>query len=106
MSKVSIGKTVDYKTLERALINAAEEVGWKARFQDQFYKSYKLGSVEQVQDYNATQVFLKGRLFNAMQIRIYGKRPTNSFHLWAGFPFGIASERRIQGYLSAVSRNL
>ncbi len=106
MSKVSIGKTVDYKTLETAIVKAAEEVGWKARFEDQFNKNYKLGSVEEVQDYDATQVFLKGRLFNAMQIRIYGKGPTDSFYVWTSYSHGVASERRVQEYLSAVSRNL
>jgi len=106
MSKVSIGKTVDYETLETALIKAAGEVGWKARVQDKFRKSYKLGSVEEVQNYASTQVLLKGRLFNSMRVKIYGKEPTDNFFVWTGFPHGIASERKVQEYLSAVSRNL
>lgn len=106
MSKVSIGKTVDYKTLETALVKAAEEMRWKAQVQDEFMKNYRLGSVQKVQDYNATQVFLRGRLFPAMRVRLYNKEPTDSFYVWTGFPFGVASERRVQEYLSAVSRNL
>ena len=106
MSKVDIGKTINYETLETALVKAAEEVGWKARFEDQFSKNYKLGSVKEIQNYDATQVFLKGRLFTAMQVRIYGKKPTDNFYVWAGFPHGVASEKSIQNYLSAVSRNI
>ena len=106
MSKVSIGKTIDYTTLETALVKAAEEMGWKARVEDRFNRSYKLGSVEEVQEYDDTHVYLKGRLLPAMQVIIFNKGPRDNFYIWSDFPFGFASERRVQEYLSAVSRNL
>ena len=106
MSKVNIGKVVDYKTLETALVKAAEEMGWKAQVQDKFNKNYRLGSVEEIQDYDVTQVTLKGRLFTAMQVRVYGKGSNNSFFVWTGLPFGYASERKVKQYLDAVSRHL
>jgi len=105
-NRVDIGKRVDYKTLETALIKAAEEVGWKARVQDRFKRNYRLGSVQETQDYCHTTVHLRGMLFPAIQVMIYSKKPTDCFYIWAGIPFGIASERRIQEYLSAVSANL
>ena len=40
MAKVEIGKVVTYEKLEKALIEAAEEVGWNARVEDEFRKSY------------------------------------------------------------------
>lgn len=106
MAKVDIGKTVNYKALETALIKAAEEMGWKAQVQDEFRKNYRLGSVQETQDYDGTQVFLTGRLFSAMQVRVHDKEPRDYFYVWTGFPHGFASNRRVKEYLSAVSRNL
>lgn len=106
MSEVRIGKTVDYKTLETALIKAAKEVGWKARIEDKFERNYKLGSVQETQDYSHTMVHLRGRLFPAMKVYIRNKGQLDWFGIWTGLPHGIASDRRIQEYLSAVSNNL
>ena len=106
MSEVSIGKTVDYETLETALVKAAEEMGWKARVKDKFNKNYRLGSVKETQDYDVTEVTLRGRLLTAMTVRVYGKGPKDNFYIWTGAPHGYASERRVQEYLSAVSNNL
>ncbi len=103
MAKVSIGKTVDYKTLETALLKAAKDIGLKAYVKDKFNKSYKLGSVKEVQEYNSTNLFLKGKLFNVMQVSIYGKKPTDYFFVEEK---GFASEKRVQEYLSAVSQYL
>ena len=102
MTKVNIGKTVNYETLETALVKAAKDVGWKAQVKDEFEKIYKLGSVKEVQVYDATNFFLRGKLFNAMQVRIYGKKPTDYFFVRMGF----ASEKRVQEYLNAVSQYL
>ncbi len=106
MSRVKIGKTVEYKALEVALIKAAEEMGWKAKVKDEYHKEYELGSVKKTQKYSSTTVNLKGKIFSAMKIIMYGKEPTSDFHVWAGFPFGSASEKKVQQYLSAVSENL
>ena len=105
-NKVRIGKQVDYKTLETALVKAAEEVGWKAKVKDEFNRNYKLGSVQETQDYSHTMVNLRGKVFSAVKVYIPDKNPSNSFFVWQGFPYGIASEKRVQEYLSAVSRNL
>lgn len=106
MTQVNMGKTVEYKTLETALLNAAEKMGWKAKIKDEFNKEYKLGSVQEVQNYNTTQVFLSGRLFPAMRVRVNKNFSINNFYVLSGFPFGIASEKKIKEYLSAVSDNL
>ncbi|MFH1503211.1 MAG: hypothetical protein ABIE36_00965 [Candidatus Diapherotrites archaeon] len=106
MGRVEIGKQVDYKTLETALVKAAEEIGWKAKVQDKFERNYKLGSVQETQDYSHTMVNLRGRVFPAMKVYISNKSPTDRFYVWQGFPCGLVSERKIQEYLSAVSRNL
>ncbi len=106
MGNVNIGKRVDYKTLETALVKAAEKVGWKTRIEDKFDKNYNLGSVQETKDYSHTIVHLKGRLFSAIKIYIPNKNQSNWFSIWQGLQHGIASEKRIKKYLSAVSENL
>jgi len=103
---VEIGRQVDYKTLETALIKAAEEVGWKAQVKDEFDTNYKLGSVQETQDYSHTMVHLRGRVFPAMKVYIPNKELSGRFFVWKGLSHGLASEKRVQEYLSAVSRNL
>jgi hypothetical protein len=107
--KVRIGKQVEYKTLETALVKAAEEVGWKAQVKDEFERNYhyQLGSVQETLDYSCTMINLRGRVFPAMKVYISNKNSfPNSFFVWQGFPFGVASQKKIQEYLNAVSRNL
>jgi len=106
MTAVKIGKLVDYETLETALIEAAEEVGWKADVQDTFRKSYELGSVQEVKTHDYTQISLKGRLFPAMKVIIDDKYPTDRFDIRTGLPHGVASESKVHAYLWEVSRNL
>ncbi len=109
---VDIGKKVDYKTLETALVKAAKEVGWKARVQDIFERNYKLGSVRETQDYSHTVVHLRGRIFPIMRIFVSNKNSSDHFDIWPefsilrGYSSGAAFEKGVKRYLSAVSRNL
>ena len=102
MTKVNLRKTVNYDTLETALVKAAKDVGWKAQVKDEFEKVYNLGSVKEAQVYDSTRFFLRGKLFNAMQVIIFNKEPRDYFFVYRGF----ASEKRVQEYLSAVSKYL
>ena len=79
MGRVSIGKRIDYKTLETALVKAAEEVGWKAQVKDEFERNYKLGPVQETQDYHHTMVHLRGKVFPAMKVYIPNKNLSDSF---------------------------
>ena len=104
MTKVDIGRIVEYKELETALIKAAEDVGWKARVTDEFRTDYKLGSVSEIRKYDGTLVCLRGKIFKALTVSIYNKNLTDSFYIrnLSGF----ASNKNIKKYLSAVSDNL
>jgi len=106
--RVDIGRQVDYKTLETALVKAAEEVGWKAQVKDEFDRNYKLDSVQETYDYSYTMVHLKGKVFPAMKVYISNKNrdSSDSFFVCQGFPYGVASSKSVQKYLSAVSENL
>jgi len=106
--RVDIGKQVNYKTLETALIEAAKEVGWKARIKDEFERNYKLGPAQKTQDYSHTMINLRGKVFPAMRIFIPDKNrnSSDSFFVWRGFPHGMASEKKVQKYLGAVSERL
>ena len=106
MTKVGIGRTVTYKDLERALLEAAKELGWKARVQDKFSTEYRLGSVQKVQEYDGTRVFLRGSFLPTMQVIINSKSPTDRFYVWSGAPFGVALPFEVRKYLEAVSRHL
>jgi len=103
---VRIGKTVDYKTLEKALVDAAEEVGWKVKLRDEFRRDYKLGSVKEVKSYESTCFLLRGKLLPAMRAYVYGKFPIDTFYIWMGFPCGFTSKKKIEQYLDNVSKNL
>ena len=106
MSKVEIGKTVDYPTLEKALIKAAEEVGLRATVKDKFEKGYKLGSLEETSTYSHTLISIGGILFPAMTLYLGDKNSRDCFIVWSGFPHGFASTGRVREYLNAVSKNL
>ncbi|MBI2045108.1 hypothetical protein HYT23_03550 [Candidatus Pacearchaeota archaeon] len=106
MKKVDIGRTVDYETLERALRSAAEKVGLRATFSDQYSEGYRLGSVQETKAYSHTIVNLSGRFLPAMEIIIYDKHPTNRFSVWSGLGWGFASKSTVKAYLSAVSEAL
>jgi len=108
MSQVNLPRNVPYEELERALVNAAEDVGWHARVEHKYSQDYKLGSVEEIQEYSGTQIHLRGRLLPAMRV-ITDKREvlfTDRFFIWTGLPFGFASKGKVKRYLEAVSRNL
>ena len=103
---VDIGKTVDYESLEKALIEAAEEVGWHAKVEDVKKKGYRLGSVREVEGYDYTDVHLRGRFLSAMDVMIHGKGVLERFTIFTGFPYGIARDPKVEKYLSAVSEKL
>ena len=104
--KVGIGRFVPYHELEKALVASAKEMGWKAKVEDNFRKEYDLQSNREIKIYEGTDICFRGRLFLAMQISLLDKEPTDGFFVYEGFPFGYASERKVNEYLSAVSRNL
>jgi len=105
-NRVDVGRNVDYKTLETALIKAAEEVGWTAKVRDKFKTTYKLGCVEGIQNYCYTDILLSRMFFQTMEVTLYGKEPANSFSVSTGPGSGFASDLSVRRYLNAVSRNL
>ena len=107
MVQVNLGRAVPYEKLEKALVSAAKDVGWDAKVEHRYEREFDLGSVSERETYSRTIIYLKGRFFPAAQVwlnRECGVREL-VFIEW-GFPFGMASERRIKRYLSAVSREL
>lgn len=104
--RVDLPKTVSGESLEEACIKAANELGYKAKPQDEFSRRYELGSIHQHDDYDRTNIRV-GNLLPALQVREVKKGEQQKyFFVWTGFPHGFASEKRIQEYLSAVSKYL
>ena len=77
MTKVDIGKKVEFEELITAFSKAADKLGWKTEVNDQFEKSYKLGSVKEIEKYSCTKVTLNKRFFgNVMNFNVYkNERP-------------------------------
>lgn len=129
-TKVSLKETVDYETLEAALIKAAEEVGWEAKVEDQYREVYKLGSVGVTQEYIFTEVKLRRRrpitsverlvtlggrllplrekLFPVATVELFNKEPSDRFDICTDGSsyYGDASKGQVEQYLAAVSREL
>lgn len=103
---VNLPRPVSGKKLERACIEAAEDLGYKAKTLDEYRTSYSLRSVHRNQDYNETNVRI-GNLMPLLQVRGIKKgREQDRFFIYTGFPHGFGSEAKIQKYLSEVSRHL
>ncbi len=106
MTKVDITKTVEYSTLEDALRKAAKEVGWKFSVRDVFEKSYKLGSAQEIKEYNYTVVRLSSEdSTDRATVIIYDRTPKDKFIINKSV-LGYTTEEEIKKYLDAVSRNL
>ena len=105
-STVDLGKNIQYNDLESAIIKAAKEVGLKTKIKHRYSKGYRLGSVKEVQTYINTKIMLRGMLFPAMEIIMYGKEVRNYFDLSLGFGYGFASKRKVRKFLEALSENI
>lgn len=105
MTFVNMKKEVDCVTLEKALLEAAKEMGWKAKVKEKFRRGYSLSSGKETQSYVHTRIKLKGRILPAMEI--YFKKENLWFEFGGDWPFsGIASKGKIKKYLNTVSENL
>lgn len=80
-NRVEIGRKVDYQTLEKALVDAAEEIGLNADVKDRFKHDYVLGSLKKVKRYDGTEVGISGRFFTEFVITIKNKNPIDYFHI-------------------------
>lgn len=108
MVGVELGRKVEYEVLEKALLEAAHEMGMRASVRDITRMDYQLGSVREVQEYVRTDISLRGRVLPQMQVSV-DKRdsPKISYFFIDGVPFGgFASPKKVKRYLDAVSKNL
>lgn len=105
-SRVELGKKVNYSDLEKALLNAALDLGWKAEIKQEFDRKFVLGSVKEVDEYSRTLVRVRSRLLPQLRISLYDRDTPSSFSLYNGFPYGFASDKKAKEYLEAVSMHL
>ena len=105
-TRIDLPKKVTGENLEEACINAAEEMGYRAKPTDEFRKRYSLGSIQEHSDYDETNIRI-GNLLPALQVRGINKgREQDIFYVWTGWPHGIASDKKVQQYLSTISKYL
>ena len=106
MVQVEIGRTVSFDSLETAVRDAAEEMGWKVEVRAIYEKGYKLGSVEETSNYKHTEFVLKGRFGRRIKtLRVYGRGATPNFFM-SDIGDGTMSAKKTIEYLSAVSEHL
>jgi hypothetical protein len=107
--QINLEKAVDYKTLENAILKAAEELGWKAKIIDKIEVDYDLNSPQKIQKYKCTDINLSGKILPAAELTVfnrYNKEASNKFFLYTGLPFGCASQSNINEYLKLVYKNI
>ena len=103
---IDLPKMVAGETLEQVCIKAAEEMGYKTKSRDEFSKGYSLGSVHEYMNYDRTNIRV-GNFLPILHVRGIEKgRKQKRFFIWTGLPFGVASKRTIEQYLSTVSKYL
>lgn len=108
-SSVKLSKGLGYKSVETAIIKAAKELGYSVEIRDRYDTDYKLGSIEEIENYSITEINLKQNLLNGIEIRInkdnfmaYG---TNYFYINPS-RLSFASHDEVKKYLEAVSKYL
>ncbi|HUS50191.1 MAG TPA: hypothetical protein VMZ91_08490 [Candidatus Paceibacterota bacterium] len=103
---VNLGKDVKREDLISILLQAAEEVGLKAKRDDKKRTEYELGSVRQVDTLTSTDIILKGRLLRAMTLDVDADSIPTYFGIYTGGVSGCASRKTVENYLEAVSAHL
>ena len=94
--KEKLDEPVNYKTLEAALIKAAEETGLKID-----------NDMNPEKGCNTTTFYLKGLVRMSMEIHVYDHgKPIDFFSVYAGPPFGRASKRKVNIYIKRVHNYL
>src|SRR3989344_1545579 len=93
---VDLPKKVTGENLEEACIKAAKDMGYKIKLIDEVRKRYSLGSIQEHSDYIETNIRV-GNLFPALRVNGVRKgTEQDRFYVWAGLPFGIASDAKVQ----------
>ncbi len=106
MTTINLPKRFSGDSLLEACLNSAKDIGCKAKPKDDFWKEYRLGSLHEESRYHETNIMV-GNFLPALHVRGIKKGEEQDwFYLWTGFPLGFASKRRIEQYLTAVSKNL
>lgn len=104
---VNLGKEIPVGVLEKILLDAAADVGWKASVNDYYTTEYRLGSLHHEERYRWTDVNLKGSFLPLAKIDFYKDRSTNDhISLYYGFGEGFSTTREIERYLLAVSKRV
>lgn len=105
--KVDIGKMVDYESLEKALQEAAIELGLDMSVKEEVEEEYELGPpLKKNEKYLWTRITLKRDNLVMTELNIYRQYPIDSFTMRTGQLYGTASEEEIKQYLDILRTNL
>lgn len=105
-SHVKLGKSIQPDKLEQILVDAAKEVGYKAKVRDLTREHYELLEDGFVQEYKETVIRLKKLFIPLMEVYFSRHRPNDSLWIDYGFGFGLSTRSTAEKYLAAVSKQL
>ena len=100
---INLGKKVSGKELEKVLLEAAKNLGFKTKIQEDFRVKYELGSVKKKIIYDGTTITLRkhfryiGRLF-------FNREEDRDWLILFDHPS--YSEKKIMRYLDAISEKI
>ena len=109
---VNLSKEYSGETLERVCVKAAEEMGYKARPEDEYRREYMrdpfLKRVEEQEVYFRTDIRVGNFFprFVVKNINKKGKIGQDYFSIWFGILKGISSQKEIQKYINNVCKEL
>lgn len=108
-TEVKLGRNIPSLDLEKMLIEAAREMGWKVQVVESKKKEYQLGSVQEREVYQSTSINLKGTFFPKFRVLFRKNQLTNNnVFLYNPLSSSISpvTEREVNRYLQALSQRV
>ncbi|MEK6951322.1 MAG: hypothetical protein AABX13_06385 [Nanoarchaeota archaeon] len=108
-TEVKLGRNIPSLDLEKMLIEAAREMGWKVQVVESKKKEYQLGSVQEREVYQSTSINLKGTFFPKFRVLFRKNLLTNNnVFLYNPLSSSISpvTEREVNRYLQALSQRV
>jgi len=103
MAIINLGKKIPGTELEKVLLEAARELGFKVKAKDKFNIEYELGSVKKKNVYDDTTITLRKHFRHIGRLSFNREEDRNWLILW-GYPG--YSEKKIIKYLDVISKKI
>jgi len=103
--KVKLNEPVPPEEMERILVEAAREMGYRTKVYDRTMAHYEIAPVERVEEYAGTRVKLSRFIFPVLEVEFDKRDLVDSLYVeYTGIGFG--GRGTVERYISAVSEKL